>query len=185
MAIKSTVFKVDLQITDIDRDYYQNHLLTVARHPSETNERMMMRIIAFALHASENLAFTKGISSDEEPDIWEKNLTNEITLWIDLGQPDEKRIRQACGKAKSVIIYTYNQRSSTIWWAQIQDKLARFKNLSVVSLAVTNQAELESMIERTMELQCMIQDGQVWLSGNNLTIQVEKDIWKDSVSIKS
>ena len=91
MAIKSTVFKVDLQITDIDRDYYQNHLLTVARHPSETNERMMMRIIVYALHASDSLSFTKGISSDEEPDIWEKNLTDEIILWIDLGQPDEKR----------------------------------------------------------------------------------------------
>lgn len=182
MAIKSTVFKVDLQITDVDRDYYANHLLTIARHPSETNERMMMRIIAFALHASDDLAFTKGISSDEEPDIWEKNLTNEILVWIDLGQPDEKRIRQACGKAKSVIIYTYNQRSSTIWWTQIKGKLERFNNLCVVNLSVPNQDELESMIERTIELQCMIQDGQIWLSNNNLTIPVEKHTWKDCVT---
>ena len=185
MAIKSTVFKVDLQITDIDRDYYKNHFLTIARHPSETNERMMMRIIAFALNASDDLAFTKGISSDDEPDIWKKNLTNDIILWIDLGQPDEKRIRQACGKAKSVIIYTYNQRSATIWWTQIQDKLQRFKNLSVVSLLITNQDELEGMIERTIELQCMIQDGQVWLSGNNTTVQINIDTWMESVSIKS
>jgi uncharacterized protein YaeQ len=182
MAIKSTVFKVDLQITDVDRDYYANHLLTIARHPSETNERMMMRIIAFALHASDDLAFTKGISSDEEPDIWEKNLTNEILVWIDLGQPDEKRIRQACGKAKSVIIYTYNQRSSTIWWTQIKDKLKRFNNLCVINLSASNQDELESMIERTIELQCMIQDGQIWLSNNNQTIPVVKDTWKESVT---
>jgi len=181
VAIKSTVFKVDLQITDLDRDYYQSHLLTVARHPSETNERMMMRIIAFALHASDELSFTKGISSDEEPDIWERNLTDEIIMWIDLGQPDEKRIRQACGKSKKVIIYTYNQRSATIWWDQIKAKLERFKNLSVVNLSVADADELESMIDRTIELQCTIQDGQVWLSNNKLTVQVEKVDWKNSL----
>lgn len=181
MAIKSTVFKVDLQITDLDRDYYQGHLLTVARHPSETNERMMMRIIAFALHASDELSFTKGISSDEEPDLWERNLTDEIMTWIDLGQPDEKRIRQACGKSKRVIIYTYNQRSATIWWDQIKAKLERFKNLSVINLSVTNADELESMIDRTIELQCTIQDGQIWLSNNLLTVQVNKENWKSGL----
>ena len=181
MAIKSTVFKVDLQITDLDRDYYQSHLLTVARHPSETNERMMMRIIAYALHASNDLTFTKGISSDEEPDIWQRNLTDEIILWIDLGQPDEKRIRQACGKSKTVVIYTYNQRSATIWWSQVKAKLERFKNLSVINLSVANADELESMIDRTIELQCTIQDGQIWLSDNKLTVQVEKEDWKNSL----
>ena len=181
MAIKSTVFKVDLQITDLDRDYYQSHLLTVARHPSETNERMMMRIIAYALHASNDLTFTKGISSDEEPDIWQRNLTDEIILWIDLGQPDEKRIRQACGKSKIVVIYTYNQRSATIWWSQVKAKLERFKNLSVINLSVANADELESMIDRTIELQCTIQDGQIWLSDNKLTVQVEKEDWKNSL----
>jgi len=177
VAIKSTVFKIDLQITNLDREYYHTHLLTVARHPSETNERMFMRIIAFSLNASDALQFTKGISSDEEPDIWEKNLTDEITLWIELGQPDEKRIRQACGKAKSVIVYTYNARSSTIWWDQIRDKLGRFKNLSVVNLSMSNSSEIENMVERTLELQCTIQDGQVWLSKGEQMIQFEQDIW--------
>lgn len=181
MAIKSTVFKVDLQITDLDRNYYQSHLLTIARHPSETNERMMMRIIAYALHASNDLSFTKGISSDEEPDIWKKSLTDEIVLWIELGQPDEKRIRQACGKSKNVFIYTYNQRSATIWWSQLKTKLERFKNLSVINLSVASADELESMIDRTIELQCTIQDNQVWLSNNLLTMQVEKVDWKNNL----
>lgn len=180
MAIKSTVFKVDLQITDLDRDYYQSHLLTVARHPSETNERMMMRLIAFALHASDELSLTKGISSDEEPDIWQINLAGEIDLWVDLGQPDEKRIRQACGKSKSVIIYTYNQRSATIWWSQIKEKIERFKNLSIFNLSVENIEELENLVNRTIELQCTIQDGQVWLSNNALTMQIEKEEWKNN-----
>ena len=149
MAIKSTVFKVDLQITDIDRGYYQTHLLTVARHPSETNERMFMRIIAFSINASDALQFTKGISSDDEPDIWEKSLSDEVILWIDLGQPDEKRIRQACGKAQSVILYTYNPRSATIWWPQIKDKLKRFNNLSVVKLSISDTEGIETMVMLT------------------------------------
>lgn len=182
MALKSTVFKLDLQISDLDRHYYQTHLLTLARHPSETNERMLMRIVAFALHASDALSFTKGLSTDDEPDIWEKNLTNEILLWIDLGQPDEKRIRQACGKAKSVIIYTYNQRSSAIWWSQIEPRLKRFRNLSVVNLSVADSDELEAMVDRNIELQCTLQDGQVWLSNNALTLTIEKQIWKDHSS---
>lgn len=154
MAIKSTVFKVNLQITDIDRDYYHAHSLTLARHPSETNERMLIRIIAFALNASGDLTFTRGLSSDDEPDIWAKTLSGEIELWIDLGQPDEKRIRQACGKAKSVIIYTYNQRSAEIWWQQIKGKLGRFKNLSIINLVVANADNLDEMIERTIDFQC-------------------------------
>lgn len=178
MAIKSTVFKVDLQITDIDRGYYQTHLLTVARHPSETNERMFMRIIAFSINASDALQFTKGISSDDEPDIWEKSLSDETILWIDLGQPDEKRIRQACGKAQSVIIYTYNQRSATIWWEQIKDKLKRFNNLSVVNLSISDIEGIETMVARTIELQCTIQDGQVWLSQGEKMIQIDQDIWQ-------
>lgn len=182
MALKSTVFKLDLQISDLDRHYYQTHLLTLARHPSETNERMLMRIIAFALHASDTLSFTKGLSTDDEPDIWEKNLTNEILLWIDLGQPDEKRIRQACGKAKAVIIYTYNQRSSSIWWSQIETKLQRFRNLSVVNLSVANSDELEAMVDRNIELQCTLQDGQIWLSNNAVTLAIEKQIWKEHSS---
>ncbi|MDT8383227.1 MAG: YaeQ family protein [Gammaproteobacteria bacterium] len=182
MALKSTVFKLDLQISDLDRHYYQTHQLTLARHPSETNARMLMRIVAFALHASDALSFTKGLSTDDEPDIWEKNLTNEILLWIDLGQPDEKRIRQACGKAKSVIIYTYNQRSSAIWWSQIEPRLKRFRNLSVINLSVADSDELEAMVDRNIELQCTLQDGQVWLSNNALTLAIEKKIWKDPSS---
>lgn len=178
MAIKSTVFKVNLQITDIDRDYYHAHSLTLARHPSETNERMLIRIIAFALNASGDLTFTRGLSSDDEPDIWAKTLSGEIELWIDLGQPDEKRIRQACGKAKSVIIYTYNQRSAEIWWQQIKGKLGRFKNLSIINLVVANADNLDEMIERTIDFQCTIQDGQLWLSKDGTMLQVDQQLWQ-------
>lgn len=161
MAISSTINKVSLTITDMDRHYYQSHELTVAQHPSETDYRLMIRLIAFMVHANEQLSFTKGIDSSEEPDLWQKSLTDEIELWIDLGQPDEKRIRKACGRAKQVIIYTYHEGKANAWWQQQQTKLQRFKNLSVVHI---DAGGIEKMIKRSMELQCSIQDGEIYLN---------------------
>lgn len=179
MALKSTIYKVDLQITDLNRNYYQSHLLTIARHPSETTERMMMRVIVFGLHASDDLTFARGISTDDEPDIWEKNLTDDIVLWLELGQPDEKRIRKACAKAKKVVIYTFNPRSSSIWWKQIKNKLSRFTNLAVINLSVTDPDVLENMVKRTVQLQCTIEGEQIWLSDDNNMTQIECESWKD------
>jgi len=99
MAIKSTIYKATLQVADMDRHYYADHALTIARHPSETDERMMMRCLAFALNAGEALAFGKGLSDADEPDLWQRDLTGAIQLWIEVGQPDEKRILRACGRA--------------------------------------------------------------------------------------
>jgi uncharacterized protein YaeQ len=179
MAIKATVFKVDLQITDLNRHYYQPHSLTIARHPSETTERMMVRVIAFALQASNTLYFSRGISTDDEPDIWQKNLTDDIELWIELGQPDEKRIRKACAKSKKVIVYTFNPRSAEIWWQQIKNKLNRFENLTVTHLSITEPDVLENMVERTVQLQCTIEGSQIWLSDDSLTTQIESNTWKE------
>jgi uncharacterized protein YaeQ len=122
MALKATIFKADVQIADMDRHYYQDHVLTIARHPSETDERMMVRVLAFILHAHEALVFGKGLSADDEPDIWQKDLTGAIKLWIEVGQPDEKRIMKACGRAEKVFIYSYSSNSS-IWWNQISNRV--------------------------------------------------------------
>src|SRR5512147_3279852 len=105
MALKSTIFKAELQISDMDRNYYGSHSLTIARHPSETDERMMVRLLAFALHANEGLAFGRGLSTDDEPDLWQRDLTGAIRLWIDVGLPDEKLLRRACGRADEVVVY--------------------------------------------------------------------------------
>jgi len=179
MAIKSTIFKAELQITDMDRHYYQDHALILARHPSENDERMMVRLLAFALHGSESLQFTKGISSDDEPDLWQKSLSDEIEVWIDLGQPDEKRIRKACGRARDVVIYLYQQRSNAVWWEQNRNKLARFENLSVVSLEADAVAALGAMAQRAMRLQCTIQDGSVWFTnGDDQAVEMTPEIYK-------
>jgi len=171
MALKSTIFKVALQIADMDRGYYADHSLTIARHPSETDERMMLRVLAFALHADEGLAFGKGLSTDDEPDLWQRDLTGVIRLWIDVGQPDEKLVRRACGRAREVIVYTYG-RGADLWWGRSQAALERSSNLRVMSVPVATSQELAKLAQRTMQLQCTIQDGHVWLGDKDTAVEV-------------
>jgi uncharacterized protein YaeQ len=177
MALKSTIYKADLQISDMDRHYYQNHQLTIAKHPSETDERMMMRVLAFALHASESLAFGKGLSDVEEPDVWQKDLTGAIDLWIEVGLPDDKRILKACGRAERVIVYSYGT-TADIWWKQMGSRVERAKSLSVIQIPPNVTAELEKLAQRTMQLQCTIDDGQIWIGSDDMTVQVTQEIYK-------
>lgn len=173
MALKATIFKAELQIADMDRNYYHDHALTLARHPSETDERMMVRLLAYALHASEFLAFGKGLGADDEPDLWSKDLTGAIELWIDVGQPDEKRIRRACGRARQVFVYSYGGHGASIWWDQNASKLARSGNLSVVSVPAAATQALAKLAKRNMQLNCTIQDQQVWLGDAQDRVQVD------------
>jgi uncharacterized protein YaeQ len=165
MAISSTINKVSLNIANMDSHYYETHELTVAQHPSENDFRFMVRLIAFMTNAHERLVFTKGLSTDDEPELWQKSLTGEIELWVDLGQPDEKRIRKACGRAKQVVIYTYHEGKASVWWEQQKAKLARFGNLKVVHISAEG---VEAMVQRTMALQCSIQDGEMYLNNDDL-----------------
>lgn len=172
MALSSTIYKVSINIANMDTHYYQSHDLTVAQHPSENDLRFMIRLIAFMLNASEALSFTKGLSTDDEPDLWQKTLTDEIDLWIDLGQPDEKRIRKACGRARQVVIYTYHDRKAKMWWEQQQKNLERFSNLQVFHI---NAEGAEEMVQRSMQLQCNIQDGEVYLNDDNTSLTISVD----------
>jgi uncharacterized protein YaeQ len=177
LALKATIFKAELQVSDMQRGHYQSYHLTLARHPSETDERLMVRLLAFALNAGEALSFTKGLSTDDEPELWQKSLSDEIELWIELGQLDEKRLRRACGLAKQVIVYLYAQRSASVWWSQQQEMVRRFSNLRLVMLSVVGDARLESLAQRNMSLNATIQDSQVWLSDDQQTVTVEMQDW--------
>ncbi|MFN3751817.1 MAG: YaeQ family protein [Thiobacillus sp.] len=163
MALKSTIYKADLQLVDLDRHVYGDHALTLARHPSETVERMMVRVLAYALHAQDGIAFTRGLSEVDEPDVWTKNLAGETTLWIDIGQPDEARIRRACSRADQVVVLCY-AASSDIWWQAIAGKLTRFANLTVLQLPAATAQSLGALAERGMRLQCLVQDGEIWIN---------------------
>jgi len=172
MALKATIFKATLHIADMDRHYYADHHLTVARHPSETDERMMIRLLAFALNASDNLEFTKGLSSDDEPELWQKSLTDDIELWVELGLPDEDRVRKACNRSQQVILYTYGGRAVPVWWEKHHNKLARFGNLTIVDLPAEAVAELAALAERSMTLQVSIQDGEVTFSNEKSLVSI-------------
>lgn len=172
MALKATVFKVELQVADMDRNYYQTHALTVARHASETDERMMVRLLAFALYASDALAFGKGIAADDEPTLWEKDLTGTIERWIEVGQPDEREIRKASGRARQVVIVTYG-RSAEPWWEQNRDKLQRISNLTVLRLPQATTQALAALANRNMQLQCSIQEHAVLITTDAGAVQVE------------
>jgi uncharacterized protein YaeQ len=173
MALKSTIFKAELQISDMGRGYYNDHSLTIARHPSETDERMMVRLLAFALHAHEALVFADSIGTDDEPSLWQKDLTGAIQLWIDVGQPDEKRIRRACGRATQVFIYSYGGHGVDVWLNQIRSSLERSRNLTVINLPVSAPVALAKLAQRSMKLQFTIQDSQVWVTDDRETMHLD------------
>ncbi len=180
MAIKATIFKANLQIADMDRNYYQDHSLTLARHPSETDERLMVRLLAFALHAHERLEFGQGMTDEDAADLWQKDLTGAIELWIDVGIPDEKLIRKACGRAGNVVVYGYGGRVVDMWFAQNSAQFERQKNLAIFNLPPESTQALARLAQRTMNLQCTIQDGQAWLSDGETSVQVERVVLKEA-----
>jgi len=180
MALKATIFKADISITDMDRNYYSDHNLTIARHPSENDERMMLRIIAFIVNAHERLQFTKGLSDDDVPDLWQKSFSDEIELWIELGQPSEQRIKKGCNQSQEMMIYAYADNSFDVWWKKEQSKLQLRKNLSVFSLPASLAPTLANAVQRSMQIQVTIQAGQIWLTieGAEVTESVEVAIQK-------
>jgi uncharacterized protein YaeQ len=161
MALKATIFKADLSLADIDRGYYADHALTLARHPSETDERLMVRLVAFALFAHERLEFGRGLSSEDEPALWQRDLTGAIEQWIEVGLPDERQLRKASGRAQSVFVLTYGGRAAELWWAQNRDRLERIRNLTVFNLPFAATQELAKLATRTMNLHCTIQEGDL------------------------
>jgi uncharacterized protein YaeQ len=178
MAQKATIYKVELSVSDMDRHYYETHKLTVAKHPSETDERLMVRILAFALNAHEHLEMTRGISTDDEPDIWQKSLSGELELWVALGLPSEKVVRQSCGKADDVIIYSYGGRTADMWWDKIKNSTTRFDNLQVVNFSEEDTNALGQLAHRAMKLQINIQDGEIMISVDDTIVYVTPTKWK-------
>ena len=175
MALKSTIYKASLQIANMDSHYYADHQLSIACHPSETLQRMMIRILVFALNAHESLEFGKGISDSDEPDLWQKDLTGLIEQWIEVGQPDERRILKACGKSSRVRVYLYAS-TGAIWWKQTQSKVSRAGNLQVFQIDPEVAKALEPLCQRTMQLQVTIQDGEVWVrdAADSVRVVVEQ-----------
>ncbi|MDF3829028.1 MULTISPECIES: YaeQ family protein [unclassified Pseudocitrobacter] len=178
MALKATIYKAVVNVADIDRNQFLDASLTLAQHPSETQERMMLRLLAWIKYADERLQFTRGLSADDEPEIWLRNDHLGIDLWIELGLPDERRIKKACSLAKEVALFTYNSRAAEIWWQQNQSKLASFDKLSVWYLDDEQLAKLSAFASRTMTLQATLQEGAIWLSDAQNNLEIHFTTWQ-------
>jgi uncharacterized protein YaeQ len=178
MAIRSTIHKAEVSVADIDRGYYADHALTLARHPSETEERLMVRILAFALHAHDRLVLAGDISTDDEPALWHKDDTGVIRHWIEVGLPDERVLRKACGRADQVELLAYGGRKAEAWWVDNQGALARHRNLSVRFLPEEASKALAGLAERSMRLGITVQDGHVLVSGAKGSAELEPQVWQ-------
>jgi uncharacterized protein YaeQ len=176
MAPKATVVKVELQVSDMDRHYYATHMLTLAQHPSETDERLMVRLLAFALFADERLEFGRGLSSEDEADLWRRDYTGDIEQWIDLGQPDESRIKKACGRAQQVVVVNYSGNGAGIWWDKVGASLSRIKNLTVIDIPAASVDALATLIQRGMRLNCLVQDGEVQLMSDTINVTLRPNL---------
>jgi uncharacterized protein YaeQ len=172
MAQKSTIFRADVSIADIDRSYYRDHVLRVARHPSETDERMMVRILAFALHADDALEFGRGLSAENEPDLWRRDLTGAIESWIDVGLPDERDVRKACGRAREVHVLAYGGRAADLWWDGARGKLERLAPLQVSEVSAESSRASAALADRSMQLQVTIQEGHVLVTNGDKSVDV-------------
>ena len=176
MALKATIYKANLQIADMDRNVYGDHSITIARHPSETDERMLARLLVFALNVPVNndqgaLEFAKDLWDSDEPALWQKDLTGVIKHWIEVGQPDEKRLARACSRVGRVSVYAFGSAAS-IWWNGIRDKVARLRNLSVWQAPADQIQALVELAQRSMQLQVTVQDGAVWIGDGERSVEI-------------
>jgi uncharacterized protein YaeQ len=178
MALKSTIIKTHLSLSDMDRHVYQDISATVAQHPSENEHRLMIRLLAYALQYQEQLEFTKGLCADDEPEIWVKNYSDEIELWVELGLPDEKRLKKACNKAKQVVLYAYGENTQAMWWQKNQSKLASYNNLSVISLPFSATEQLATMAARSISLTITVQDAEIWVSNEQQSVHLVPEVLK-------
>lgn len=184
MALKSTIYKAELQVSDIDNNRYQNHSITLAMHPSETEERMMIRLLAFALNADSDLKFGKGLSNEEDAALWKKDLTDHIQLWIDVGLPDEKRVKRASHKADAVRIYCYGERTAPIWWQQNKRAISQFSNVQVIRVSDQTREELQQLCQRTMRLHCNIMDNVMTLGDDKHSVNIDIEVLQEQSSTK-
>ncbi len=183
MALKATIFKATLNIADIDRAVYLDTSLTLARHPSETDQRLIVRLLAWVLNADEALTFTKGLCADDEPELWLKNLHGGIEHWIDVGLPDERRLKKACNRSEQVSLYTYGGRNVDLWWQQNEALLGKHDNLRIIDFPEDELTPLVALAERNMQWQVTISEGQLFISAGDanfsLTPSMRKE-WKQS-----
>ncbi|MBD1391257.1 YaeQ family protein [Neiella sp. HB171785] len=173
MALKATILKANLSIADMDRHHYQDYQLTIAQHPSETDRRVMLRLLAFATLADDNLQFCKGLSTDDEPDLWQLHDNGTIERWVELGTPDPKRLKKACHKAKQVYLFCYGDNAVTVWWSQHRQAVESLRNLTILQIRDDELDGLAQLVQRSMNLAMTQQESQWMITDQEATATVE------------
>jgi len=185
VALKATIYKAQLQIADMDRQLYADHAMTLALHPSETEERLLVRLLAFALNVPHDthrgaLLFARGLSDSDEPDLWQHDLSGQLVHWVEVGQPDDRRMAKACGRAERVSVYAYGS-AVPVWWSGIENKLVRLSNLWVWQIPSEQSQALADLADRSMQWQLTIQDGHIWVSTERATVELAPKLLKGPV----
>lgn len=173
MALGATVYKATIALSDLDRNYYAEHVLTIARHPSETETRLMLRVLAFCLHAGERLEFGRGLSTEGEPALWEIDDTGTIVNWIELGTPDVRTVRKAAGKSEHVTVLAYDEARIEPWWASNAGEFGKILKLAIIAIDNAAAEALAGMCSRNMKLAVTIQDGAIWVSSDTQNVQID------------
>lgn len=172
MALKPTIYKAQVELADSDRNHFDSLTLTLAKHPSETLERMAARLLAYCLHATRGLEFTRGLSTADEPDLWQHSDSGEVEHWIEVGQPEEPRLRKACGRARKVSVYTFGKSSDT-WWKINGEAIGALPRVDVWQLAWPEIQAAADLLERTMQLNLSIVGGVIYLDNGGKSCSVE------------
>ena len=173
MAIGASIYKTEVSISNLNTHYYEDLSITLAKHPSENENRLMNRLVAFLLNAHSELEFTKGISTSDEPDIWLKDYSGDVLLWIELGQPELKRVRQSCGKSQKMKIFTYHENKSNDWFEKNKDSFKSLDKLEIDHLKVVSEHSLEDLISRNMKLSCLIEEDTMYLSSDDARVEIK------------
>lgn len=183
MALKATIYKAQVRLSDLDRNVYGEHSVTIARHPSETDERLLVRLLAFALNApvdpdQATLEFAKDLWDADEPSLWQKDATGRVTHWIEVGHPDEKRLLRTSARVDRITVFAYGT-ATPVWWKGLETRLTRVQNLSVWQIPAAQSQALAGLAQRSMQLQLTIQDGAIWVDDGTRSVEVAPQRLRD------
>lgn len=175
MALGAVVYKAQLSISNLDRGWYGQPVLTIARHPSETEKRLMLRMLAWCVRAGDRLEFGRGLSSEGEPALWEIDDTGAIVDWVELGAPDVRTVRKAAGKSERVLVLAYDADRTGPWWKSVKGELSKIDKLSVIFIPDAEAEALAAMASRSMKLAVTIQDGVIWVNSDSADVQINPE----------
>ncbi|WP_305046849.1 YaeQ family protein [Geoalkalibacter sp.] len=170
MALPSTIHRAVVQLSDVDRGIYETLQVTLARHPSETAQRLVLRLLAYAVCHAPELSFTKGICAGDEPDLWIREPDGRVKLWIEVGTPEPQRLLKACRHAEQVVLLTAGPGRFR-WDAQYRELLTGLDNVRVLGVDYDFVSQVATGLERSITWELTISGGSLYLTSAKQTYE--------------